>query len=98
MLDQLIAEVVEEIAPQLSGRALGKAWQLGRAAVAFDFRLSEGRFLFVSCEPSAPRLHFVERRARDLERHSQAPAPFLMALRRRAGGATLRAVTKDARE
>ena len=98
MLEQLIAEVVEEIAPQVRGRALGKVWQLGRAALAFDFRLGDGRFLFVSCDPVRPRLHLVSRRARDLERQSQAPAPFLLALRRRAGGAVVRAVTKDAGE
>jgi predicted ribosome quality control (RQC) complex YloA/Tae2 family protein len=98
MLDQLIAEVVEEIAPQIRGRALGKVWQLGRDALAFDFRLNEGRFLFVSCDPSRPRLHLVERRGRDLERQSQAPSQFLLALRRHAGGAVVRAVTKDARE
>src|SRR5918998_208840 len=98
MLDQLIAEVVEEIAPQLSGRALGKLWQLGRDAVAFDFRLGEGRFLFVSCDPARPRLHLIERRARDLERESNAPSQFLLALRRRAGGAVVRAVEKDAGE
>ena len=98
MLDQLIAEVVNEIAPQLSGRALGKVWQLGRDALAFDFRLNEGRFLFVSCDPARPRLYLVERRARDLERQSSAPSQFLMALRRRAGGACVRAAEKDVRD
>lgn len=98
MLDQLIAEVVEEIAPQVRGRALGKVWQLARDALAFDFRLGEGRFLFVSCDPARPRLHLVERRARDLERQSSAPSQFLLALRRRAGGAVVRAVEKDAGE
>ncbi|HLL77795.1 MAG TPA: NFACT family protein, partial [Pyrinomonadaceae bacterium] len=98
MHEQLIAEVVGEIAPQILGRALGKAWQLGRDALAIDFRLGDGRFLFVSCDPSRPRLYLVERRARDLERESQAPAQFLLALRRRAGGAVVRAVSKDAGE
>ena len=98
MLDQLIAEVVEEIGPQLRGRALGKAWQLGRDSLAFDFRLGDGRFLFVSCDPARPRLHLVERRARDLERQSAAPSQFLLALRRRAGGAVVRAVAKDGGE
>jgi predicted ribosome quality control (RQC) complex YloA/Tae2 family protein len=98
MHDQLIAEIVEEIAPQVRGRALGKVWQLGRDALALDFRPGDGRFLFVSCDPARPRLHLVERRARDLERQSQPPSQFLLALRRRAGGAVVRAVTKDVRE
>jgi predicted ribosome quality control (RQC) complex YloA/Tae2 family protein len=98
MHEQLIAEIVEEIAPQIAGRALGKVWQLGRAALAFDFRLGDGRFLLVSCDPARPRLYIVERRARDLERQADAPSQFLLALRRRAGGAAVRAVTKDAGE
>ena len=98
MHEQLIAEVVAEIGPQIRGRVLGKTWQPGRNSLVFDFRLSDSRFLLVSCDPSEPRLHLVERRARDLERQSQAPSPFLLALRKRAGGALLRATKKDVGE
>ncbi|MCA1615706.1 MAG: NFACT RNA binding domain-containing protein [Acidobacteria bacterium] len=98
MHEELIAAVVEEIAPELRGRAFGKVWLLGRDRLAADFRLSEGRFLFFSLDPSAPRLHLVERRVRDLERQSLAPSNFALTLRKQLGGALLRAVTKDAGE
>jgi predicted ribosome quality control (RQC) complex YloA/Tae2 family protein len=95
MHEQLIAAVTDEIAPELRGRAFGKVWQAGRDALAVDFRLSGGRFLFLSAEPSSPRLHLVERRVRDLEREAVAPSNFALALRKQLGGALLRSLTKD---
>lgn len=95
MHEQLIAAVVEEIAPELRGRAFGKVWQLARDRLAADFRLSGGRFLFVSVAPDAPRLHLVERRVRDLERQSLPPSNFALTLRKQLGGALLRSAAKD---
>jgi len=95
MHEQLIAAVVEEIAPELRGRAFGKVWLLGRDRLAADFRLSENRFLFVSLDPSAPRLHLVERRVRDLEKQSLPPSSFALTLRKQLGGAVLRSLAKD---
>lgn len=95
MNDRLLAAIVEELAPELYGRAFGKVWQVGQASVAIDFRLSEGLFLFVSVEPAAPRLHLITRRVRDLERASLPTSNFTLALRKQLSGAVLRAVAKD---
>jgi predicted ribosome quality control (RQC) complex YloA/Tae2 family protein len=95
MNERLIEEVVEETGPALAGRRWGKVFQLSPASLAVDFRTSDGRYLLVSVEPNAPRLHMIARTVRELERASQAPAPFVLALRKRLGGATLRALTKD---
>ncbi len=95
MHEQLIAAVVEEIGPELRGRLFGKVWLLGRDRLAADFRLSENRFLFVSLDPSAPRLHLVGRRVRDLEKQSLPPSSFALTLRKQLGGAVLRSLAKD---
>ena len=95
MHDQIIAAVVAELAPVLVGRALGKAWQLTRAAVALDFRLRDERYLLVAAEPNEPRLYLMRRAVRDLERQALAPEPFLLTLRKHLAGATLAALTKD---
>jgi predicted ribosome quality control (RQC) complex YloA/Tae2 family protein len=95
MNDQLIAAVVAEIAPVLNGRTLGKVWQLTRATVVLDFRLRDGRYLLIAAEPNEPRLHLVRRTVRELERTARAPEPFLLAVRKHLGGATLLSVTKD---
>lgn len=98
MNNQLIREIVAEIAPELVGRAWGKVWQLGRARLAVDFRRREGRYLFLSVEPQQPRLYLLETPVRALEKESLAPANFALALRKHLGGARLLSVTKDAQD
>lgn len=96
MNDQIIGEIVEELRAALVGRSFGKVFQLGKAALAADFRTGDGRCLFVSVEPNAPRLYLIARAVRELEKQSLAPSPFALALRKVLSGATLEAVTKDA--
>src|ERR1041384_1542725 len=98
MHDQLIADVVNEIAPALKGQTLGKVWQLARAALAFDFHLRAGRYLFIAVEPSEPRQYLIERTVRELERAALAPEPFLLMLRKHSSGAALVDLMKDGGE
>jgi predicted ribosome quality control (RQC) complex YloA/Tae2 family protein len=95
MNDQLIAGIVAELAPALAGHMMGKAWQMSRVALAFDFRLSDGRYLFISVDPAAPRLYLIARTVRELEKQSLAPSNFALTLRKQLGGARLLSVTKD---
>lgn len=95
MNEQLIGEVVEELRPALVGRRWGKIFQLSAAALVIDFRAADGRYLTLSVEPGAPRLHLVARTVRELEKAAVTPSPFAFVLRKALGGATLRAITKD---
>jgi predicted ribosome quality control (RQC) complex YloA/Tae2 family protein len=95
MNEQLIGEVVAELARTLVGRAWGKIFQLSAASLAVDFRAADRRFLFVSVEPNQPRLHLVARAARELEQAAVAPTPFALTARKVMGGAVLEAVTQD---
>ncbi|HEX8291821.1 MAG TPA: NFACT RNA binding domain-containing protein [Pyrinomonadaceae bacterium] len=95
MNEQLIGEVLEELRPALSGRPWGKVFQLSAGTLAVDFRTGDGRYLLLSADPARPRLHFISRTVRELERVSLAPTPFALFLRRALGGATLRALLKD---
>ena len=61
MHETLISEVVAELRPILSGRFLGKIFQLGPLSIAIDFGL-KGEFLYVSVDPSSPRLFLIKRR------------------------------------
>lgn len=96
MDDQSIREIVNEITPLLIHRAPGKIFQLGTASLAIDFRLREPAFLFVSAEPSAPRMYLIRRRVRDLEKQSTPPAPFSLTLRKELADTELKAIEKDA--
>ncbi|MFL6229968.1 MAG: NFACT family protein [Pyrinomonadaceae bacterium] len=98
MNDQLLAAVVEELATELRGRALGKVWQLSRATLALDFRPGEPRTLLVSADPNQPRLHLTTRKLRELEKQSVQPSNFVAALRKHLGGARLLSISKDAGE
>ncbi|HEX7317029.1 MAG TPA: NFACT family protein [Pyrinomonadaceae bacterium] len=98
MNEQLIEEVLEELRPALSGRPWGKVFQLSANTLAVDFRTGDGRYLLLSADPSRPRLHLIARTVRELERASLAPTQFALFLRKALGGATLRALTKDAGE
>ncbi|HKP72974.1 MAG TPA: NFACT family protein [Pyrinomonadaceae bacterium] len=95
MNDQLIAAIVAELAPALEGRTLGKVWQLSRVSLALDFRLSDGRYLFVSVEPTQPRLYTIARAVRELEKQSLAPSNFVLAMRKHLGGARVVGISKD---
>lgn len=95
MHDQLIEKVVEELKPLLEGRAWGKAFQLSRSSLAVDFRTDDGRWLFISVEPNAPRLYMIARSIRQLEKNSQPPSPFALILRKTLSGASLSSLTKD---
>jgi predicted ribosome quality control (RQC) complex YloA/Tae2 family protein len=93
--DQTIKAIVEEIAPLLTGRTMGKVFQLSRVRLAIDFRVHDGRYLFISVEPAQPGIYMIERRVRDLEKQSLAPSPFVLVLRKHLGSAMLSSLTKD---
>ena len=94
MHHDLVRHVVEELRTTLNGRYLGKIYQLTPLSLAFDFGL-RGSFLFVSVEPSSPRLYLIERRARDLQKASTQLTYFGQLLRARTNGCALVSVAKD---
>jgi predicted ribosome quality control (RQC) complex YloA/Tae2 family protein len=95
MNDALIAQIVAELAPALAGRMLGKVWQLSRVSLVIDFRLSDGRYLFISIDPAQPRLYAIQRTVRELEKQALPPSNFVQTLRKQLGGARLLSLTKD---
>lgn len=95
MNDQTITAIVEEIAPVLTGRVMGKVFQLARVALAIDFRPGDGRYLFISVEPAQPRIYMIERRVRELEKQTLLNQPFALVLRKHLGGARLTSLLKD---
>jgi len=96
MDDQSIREIVDEIAPLIVHRAPGKIFQLGSASLAIDFGLREPGYLFLSADPSAPRMHLIRRRVRDLEKQGAPLAQFSLTLRKELADTQLDAIEKDA--
>src|SRR5829696_1432461 len=94
MHQELIGRVAAEVRTALSGRFLGKIFQLTPLSFAFDFGL-RGSFLYVSVEPSSPRLYLIQRRARDLQKASSQLGHFGQLLRARTNGCAVVSVDKD---
>jgi predicted ribosome quality control (RQC) complex YloA/Tae2 family protein len=98
MRHETIKEIVYEIDSLVTGRVLSKVFQLSSFSFAFDFRSSESLLLFMSAEPALPRLYFISRRRRDLEKQSQPLSSFGQAARSNLGGGKLTSVRQDEAE
>ncbi len=95
MQQKLIQEIVGELSQKLTGRFLGKIFQLTPLSFALDFGLNGGKFLFVSVDPSSPRLYIIERRAKELEKQAVNLSHFSQLMRAKVGGGKLVAISKD---
>jgi predicted ribosome quality control (RQC) complex YloA/Tae2 family protein len=94
MHQALIQRVVEELRTTLTGRFLGKIFQLTPLSFAFDFGL-RGEYLFISTDPASPRLYLINRRLRDLEKQSVALTAFGQTMRSKLGGGHLINISRD---
>ena len=90
----LIQRVVEELRSTLTGRFFGKIFQLGPLSFGFDFGL-RGEYLFISVDPSNPRLYLIKRRLKDLEKQSIPLTSFGQTMRSKLSGASLINISKD---
>ena len=94
MHPQLLQRIVEELRTNLTGRYLGKIFQLSSVSFAFDFGL-RGQFLFVSVDPASPRLYLIRRRVKDVDRQSVPLGPFSQLIRDKLTGRSVTSVEKD---
>lgn len=95
MNEATIQAIIAELLPLIKGKRLGKIFPLSRLSLAVDFRLTDGRYLFLGFENNpAPRIYLIRRRVKDLEKQARHPAPFLLLLRKRLGGAVLNRLVK----
>lgn len=94
MNNTALEKVCNELRSALNGQRFGKIFPLSRFETAIDFRLPNSRFLFISIEPSQPRIYLIKRRLKDLEKLSVNPSPFLLYVRKRLSGAVVRDLSK----
>jgi predicted ribosome quality control (RQC) complex YloA/Tae2 family protein len=78
---QTIKTIVAEAGQMVTGRFLGKIFQLSSFSVALDFGLRDGSYLLLSVEPKKPRIHLIKRRVRELEKESLPLGPFAQTMR-----------------
>ena len=95
MHQDTLKEIVEELDGLLRGRFLGKIFQLSDSSLAIDFGLKGDGYLFISTEPSSPRLYLIKRSVRELEKRSVSLSHFGQALRATLGGGKVLSIAKD---
>ncbi|MBA3515980.1 MAG: NFACT family protein [Pyrinomonadaceae bacterium] len=98
MNQQTLEEIVKEISSHLSGRFLGRVFQLSPLSVAIDFGLRDAGYLFICVDAAAPRVYLIERSSRQIEKQSVTPLHFVQAMRSSLGGGRLISATKDVSE
>jgi predicted ribosome quality control (RQC) complex YloA/Tae2 family protein len=96
--EKTLEQISAELASELTGQRFGKIFTLSRLNLVVDFRLNDSQFLLINVEPSAPRIYFIKRRLRDLEKQSGNPPSFVMFLRKRLSNAVLESIEKIANE
>src|SRR5687768_5816481 len=87
-----LEQIRDEIAHAIVGRRFGKVIPLARNEIAVDLRLSDSQYLYVSVDPSDPRIYLIRRRLRDLERASVNPSPFVLLLKKHLSGSIVESV------
>ena len=98
MNQETLKQIVAELNELLPGRFVGRVFQLSSLGLAIDFGLKEHGYLFLSVEPAEPRLYLIKRTARELEKASMPPSPFVQTLRATLGGGSLVSLKDDANE
>jgi predicted ribosome quality control (RQC) complex YloA/Tae2 family protein len=84
-----LSAVTKELETALVGQRFGKLFTLSRFQFAIDFRLTGSRYLFISVEPSSPRIYMITRRLRDLEKQSSNPNAFAVYTQKRLTSMTV---------
>lgn len=96
--EKTLERIAAELADRLTGQRFGKIFSLARLRLAVDFRLPDSAYLFISVEPSAPRVYLIKRRLRDLEKQSANQSSFVLFVRKRLANAVVQSIEKTENE
>ncbi len=90
----LLHAITNELNTTLSGLRLGKVYQLGATDLALDFRLRDGRLLYLATDPQRLALYLTARSARQFGVEARNDIAFTALLKKYLGGAQLMVVEK----
>ncbi len=94
MNESTFQKITAELESELIGQKFGKIFPIGRYKFVIDFRLHDSKYLFISIEPTSPRIYIVKRRLKDLEKSAKNPAPFIQLLKSRLSNGILEKIEK----
>jgi predicted ribosome quality control (RQC) complex YloA/Tae2 family protein len=85
----LLQAITNELATTLNGLRLGKVYQIGATDLVLDFRLRDGRLLFISTDPQRLAFYLTARKVQQLEREAHSDWAFPALLKKHLSGARL---------
>ncbi len=94
MNNTTLEKITGDIKKELTGQKFGRIFNLTKLQFVIDFRLHESKFLFLSLEPFSPRIYFIKRKLKEIEKKSLNPTGFVLFLRKRLSNAILKTVEK----
>lgn len=98
MNDATLEKIAGDLKSELTGQKFGRVFSFKKLQFAIDFRLRESKFLFVGIEPSAPRIYFIKRKLREIEKQSINPSQFALYLRKKISNAEVKTIEKISNE
>jgi predicted ribosome quality control (RQC) complex YloA/Tae2 family protein len=98
MQQETLQQIVAELQSTLANRSVGRVFPLSQFSLALDFGARDSGYLFVSVDPSQPRIYLIKRSTRELEKQSQPNSHFVQGLRSMLRGGRLVGISKDEQE
>ena len=89
-----LKKISAELQTELTGQKFGKIYLLSRFRFVIDFRLPDSKYLYISIEPTAPRIHLIKRGFKELEKRTKNETSFALLLRTRIGNSVLQNLEK----
>ncbi|MBI1762086.1 MAG: NFACT family protein, partial [Acidobacteria bacterium] len=90
----LLHALTNELNTTLNGLRLARLYQLGATDLAFDFKLRDGRLLYLSTDPQRLALYLTARSARQFDLAARNDTAFPALVKKYLGGAQLLGVEK----
>jgi predicted ribosome quality control (RQC) complex YloA/Tae2 family protein len=90
----LLHAITQELAATLTGRHLGKVYQLGVTDLACDFQVRDGRWLMATTDPQRLALYLTARPVRQHETEARNDTAFPALIKKYLGGARVESIEK----
>ena len=86
--------IVNDLAPALGGYRPAKVFQLGATDLMIDFRLRDGRWLYISTDPQRLAVFLTSRSPREVYDQSRSDTSFVSLFKKYLSGGRLTAIEK----
>lgn len=98
MNEPTLEKISAELSDRLTDQKFGKIFSLSKFALAIDFRLPSGEYLYINVQPNSPRIFLFRRKLKTLEKQSLGQSSFVSLVRKRVANAIVERISKESNE